>query len=315
MSIYDFVQDKLSPQPAMSISAVERETGLGKDTLRVWERRYGFPKPERDGRGERWYPAEQVDRLRLLKRLIDCGHRPGKLLAASEEELDRLSDGRRPETPAGIDEGDDVAEQVIRQIRNHDLPGLRQILRQSLMRLGIERFVIEVAAPLNQAVGEAWTNGELKVFEEHLYTEEMKGLLRQAIASLPAAVNRPRVLLTTVPDEPHLLGLLMVEALLTLDGVPCVPLGAETPLVDIRMAALAHHADAVALSFSLAFPGRRIAALIRCLRDLLPPQVELWIGGAGSRWASKVDNVHVLPSLPLALLAVREWRERHAAQD
>jgi hypothetical protein len=27
----------------MNIAAVERETGLGKDTLRVWERRYGFP--------------------------------------------------------------------------------------------------------------------------------------------------------------------------------------------------------------------------------------------------------------------------------
>jgi hypothetical protein len=28
---------------AYPISAVERETGLSKDTLRMWERRYGFP--------------------------------------------------------------------------------------------------------------------------------------------------------------------------------------------------------------------------------------------------------------------------------
>ncbi|MBL8366565.1 MAG: cobalamin-binding protein, partial [Candidatus Accumulibacter sp.] len=26
--------------PVMNIGAVERDTGLGKDTLRVWERRY-----------------------------------------------------------------------------------------------------------------------------------------------------------------------------------------------------------------------------------------------------------------------------------
>ena len=30
--------------PLLSIAAVERETGLGKDTLRAWERRYGFPE-------------------------------------------------------------------------------------------------------------------------------------------------------------------------------------------------------------------------------------------------------------------------------
>lgn len=29
----------------LSIAAVERDTGLTKDTLRVWERRYGFPTP------------------------------------------------------------------------------------------------------------------------------------------------------------------------------------------------------------------------------------------------------------------------------
>ena len=50
----------------LSISAVERDTGLSKDTLRVWERRYGFPNPVRDALGERLYPVEQVERLRLI---------------------------------------------------------------------------------------------------------------------------------------------------------------------------------------------------------------------------------------------------------
>ena len=43
-----------------SIAEVERETGLAKDTLRVWERRYGFPVPSRDAAGERAYPLAQV---------------------------------------------------------------------------------------------------------------------------------------------------------------------------------------------------------------------------------------------------------------
>ena len=69
---------------------MERDTGLSKDTLRVWERRYAFPNPARDRNGERVYPIEQVEKLRLIKRLMDCGHRPGKIIGQSIENLRAL---------------------------------------------------------------------------------------------------------------------------------------------------------------------------------------------------------------------------------
>ncbi len=75
----------------VSIAAVERDTGLSKDTLRVWERRYGFPQPQRDAYGERVYPLEQLDKLRLVKRLIDQGFRPGKIVGLPVAELQRLT--------------------------------------------------------------------------------------------------------------------------------------------------------------------------------------------------------------------------------
>ena len=63
---------------SLNIAAVERETGLSKDVLRKWEIRYGFPAPQRDSLGERAYPADQVNRLRLIKRLMDAGMRPSR---------------------------------------------------------------------------------------------------------------------------------------------------------------------------------------------------------------------------------------------
>lgn len=68
----------------LTITAVARETGLSPDTLRVWERRYGFPKPLRNSSGRRGYPQEQIDRLRQIKRLVDAGFRPGKLVSAAQ---------------------------------------------------------------------------------------------------------------------------------------------------------------------------------------------------------------------------------------
>ena len=77
----------------MSIAGVERDTGLAKDTLRVWERRYGFPQPGRDAFGERAYTLSEVEKLRVIKRLLDQGHRPGRIVALPIEELQRLSQG------------------------------------------------------------------------------------------------------------------------------------------------------------------------------------------------------------------------------
>ena len=79
---------------SVSIAAVERDTGIGKDTLRIWERRYGFPTPGRDAFGERSYPLDQVEKLRVIKRLLDQGHRPGRIVALPMETLMRLSQGQ-----------------------------------------------------------------------------------------------------------------------------------------------------------------------------------------------------------------------------
>ena len=65
---------------AHTIADVERDTGLSKDTLRVWERRYGFPLPLRDAQGERRYDDDQLLRLRHIRRLLDAGHRPGRVV-------------------------------------------------------------------------------------------------------------------------------------------------------------------------------------------------------------------------------------------
>src|SRR6478735_862598 len=69
----------LADDALYNIAAVERDTGLSKDTLRVWERRYGFPTPVRDQHDERLYSTDQLEKLRLLRLLIDYGHRPGKI--------------------------------------------------------------------------------------------------------------------------------------------------------------------------------------------------------------------------------------------
>jgi len=288
----------------LTISAVERDTGLSKDTLRMWERRYGFPNPQRDANGERVYPVSQVERLRLIKRLMDRGHRPGRLIAQPVEQLARLGSLPRGESPTTQEN-----EVFLRLIKDHQLSDLRRHLTQALMRQGLQRFVLDTVAPLTAAVGDAWIRGEVAVFEEHLYTEQIQGLLRNALASLQPQGRTPRVLLTSFPNEPHGLGLLMVETLLTVEGAACIPLGTETPCDDIARAAVAHRADIVALSFSAMFSEKAAASGLMELRTLLPSPILIWAGGACiQRMRRPIAGVDLIGSLETLIEKVKEWR-------
>lgn len=292
-----------------NISAVERETGLSKDTLRMWERRYDFPQPVRDTHGDRAYTTEQITKLRLIRRLLDQGHRPGKIIGLDDAHLERLVTD-----PAGDEpQRQDIAV-YIQLLRSHDALGLRRHLSQAIARQGLQKFVVDTVAPLSLAVGEAWMRGEIAVFEEHLYTELMEGLLRNAISALQPQGSAPRVLLTTLPNEQHGLGLLMVEAMLTVENALCIALGTETPVTEIAQAAQAHNTDLVALSFSSAYPETKAVEALRELRALLPEPVLLCAGGTGvARIRRRPDGVRLIADLEKMCDFVRQWRAENSS--
>jgi DNA-binding transcriptional MerR regulator/methylmalonyl-CoA mutase cobalamin-binding subunit len=300
---------------ALSIAAVERDTGLAKDTLRVWERRYGFPSPGRDSFGERSYPIEQVDKLRVIRRLMDIGHRPGRIISLSLEELHALAaqSVEAPRAASDLRSDRDDLQRFIELTKAHDVDGLRRSLSQAAVRMGVDRFVVEIAAPLNRMVGEAWARGYFEVFEEHLYTESMQIVLRNAISTIPRTGNRPRVLLTTFPNESHGLGLLMAEAILSLEGCGCLSLGVQTPVWDIVLAATAHNADIVALSFTASLGSNAVADGLAELRAKLPRATELWAGGQSPALARKSPpGIQVFRDLTEIAPAVARWRSKRA---
>ena len=276
-----------------AIADVERDTGLSKDTLRVWERRYGFPNPTRDAVGERRYDDAQVLRLRHLRRLLDAGFRAGQivplpldaLLALQAEPTTGTNDpptrSGRPVVVTSLREPPPHVAPWMALLRQHDARGLRTAMEQYLLTHGLARLVRDGITPVNVMVGQSWLEGQLAIFEEHLYSEVVQQVLRQALAQLGAArpAAPPRILLTTVPGESHSLGLLMAECMMALEGCETLALGVQTPLTEIVSAAHACRADVVALGFSAALNPRDVRAALTQLRRQLPPGRVLWTGG------------------------------------
>ncbi|WP_343730110.1 MerR family transcriptional regulator [Duganella sp.] len=297
-----------------TISDVERDTGVAKETLRVWERRYDFPQPLRDPNGERVYPIEQVHKLRLVKRLIDLGFRPGKVIQYSTDELQALTG--KATGKSGNQAPAPELQTYLDLCKSHQMEALRRKLSQALLMMGLKSFVIELVAPLTTLIGEAWAAGQLATFEEHLYTESLTVVMRSAIFAMPQAnasnIGTPRILLTTLPQERHGLGLLMAEAMCVADGAQCISLGVQTPLLDIVEAARVQRVDIIALSFSVAMNPRQALDGLAELHMRLAGCAELWAGGSNA--ALKRRRPAYVRVFELAELAgaIAEWRARNA---
>jgi DNA-binding transcriptional MerR regulator/methylmalonyl-CoA mutase cobalamin-binding subunit len=298
----------------IGISAVERDTGLSKDTLRVWERRYDFPQPLRDNQGERAYPADQVEKLRAIRRLMDMGHRPGKIIHLGLDELHYLSQQKSGDASGSNNDlvYEDELQYFMTLVKTHQVEELRRQMSQTLLRLGLARFVTEVVSPLNNKVGESWARGHLEIFEEHLYTESIQVVMRNAINTIPQPGKQPRILLTTFPQEPHGLGLLMAEAMFSLEGARCISLGVQTPLWDIALAATSQCADIVALSFSACLNPTMVSEGLTELRQKLPASIEIWAGGGCPVLHRKSPtDIIVFKSLQQIPEEIQRWREQH----
>jgi methanogenic corrinoid protein MtbC1 len=309
-------------EPALGIAAVERETGLSKDLLRVWERRYGFPQPQRDAQAS---ASTRWSRCSGCAGSSACSTRgPGRVRSfAAPDALQKCLEALGKEGAGAVHRSTqdedrerqrERVEDLLAPLFVHQPTRLLEGLQAELLRLGLSTYVTERLAPLVQRVGELWSQGRLQVFEEHLFTEVVQQQLRGALAQLRSSGGeRPLVLLTTVPGEEHSLGLLMAHALLAVQGCACMSLGLQTPLPDIVQALRARRSDVLALSFSSFASAALLGDSLDYLARHGPQETPIWVGGRAaalprlvSRWPGRVRHLAALEDVGAA---VQAWRQ------
>jgi DNA-binding transcriptional MerR regulator len=268
-----------------SIGAVERDTGIKRDTLRVWERRYGFPLPVRNDKGERLYPEEQLRQLQRIRRLLDQGCRAGKLLPPDDARLNELESNLLAVAPSDPD-----IESILEAVKNGETEQVIQGFSRLYKEQGLEDFVMRTIAPLVQTVGERWARGELDVYEEHYISQQLIRFLNAEIAKIQITAKEPKVLLATLPGEEHTLGLLMVSAMLSAKDITTINLGSEVPMDQIKYAADKFCVDTVGMTFSGAYQYNQIRNDLIEMRNLIPEDVDIWVGGEGVRRLRKLPE-------------------------
>lgn len=272
-----------TPAPVgVSIGAMSRATGVPPSTLRTWERRYGFPSPQRTESGQRLYDPALIDHLRLISAALESGHRPKQVLAASKEELQALVATAAQSNNTATALAQSPLEQWMRAARELDSETLDRLYRSDIGRLGIMRVLTDRVGPFIHEMGEAWRRGDLKVYQEHWASEHIRRHLQDTWETLSATNRGSTLVASTLPADPHDLGLHMACVVAAMSGWRIVFLGRETPISDVVAAVHASGSKAALLSVSAWAKPEPSRADLRELRTTLPGSVEVLVGGAGA---------------------------------
>lgn len=256
----------------LSINQLSQELSIGVDTLRIWERRYGFPQPDRNSRGHRCYPQSQLEELRTIKKLQNLGYRPQQIFGLTTTQRLKILSGPEHKTEPELEVYDEL-------ILNGSVTRIETKLRSYLSGYGLQNLISERLIPLTKILGKHWEAGKLSIAREHLISDILEKILKEQLTRPQTMKSQARIVFLTLCGERHKLGLLMSAALFHQQGIDCLLMQEELPLSEIPQLVFDTGSHATALSFSSHYSPRQARKDLATLRNNLATGIKIVAGG------------------------------------
>lgn len=254
-------------------------TGLSKQALYAWERRYNVVSPKRNARGVRSYSEEEVHRLQLLCQGTAKGHRIGKLVQLGLDDLKQVVRRR-------TDSMDDAIVELAEAVDRLDFALIEQKLPLHFSMFGPGRFTRDLVLPVMTEVGQRVEAGSTPIPGERFFTTKIRMFLGQALHLTAGQFSAPQILFATPENELHDLALLSAAVSAQDAGCRAIFLGTQLPPDALAMVCLKTNTPVLCLSISN-LSHEKVLKTCRETRRALPSETELWIGG---RAVSEFDS-------------------------
>ena len=281
------------------VGMVSKMTGLSTHTLRMWEKRYAAVLPKRTEAGGRLYTDADVERLRLLHKLVQSGHSIGGIANLPDGDL-------RGMTAAAPATSIQTASQHLPELRGRVMAAVERLQIQEAEHmltsaaLSTEpcEFLKSVVGPILVEIGDRWERGELRIVHEHACSTLMRGLLFSLMRLYPTNDAQRRVVVGTPAKEGHELGAMMVAMLAAMHGWSVLYLGPNLPAEEIAYAVNDTKADLLMLSVTN-LKQKASQKEITAVENSIPEHVRILVGG---RAANALPESRVYIEQDLALV-------------
>jgi len=216
---------------AFTIKDLENLTGVKAHTIRIWEQRYGFLKPQRTDTNIRFYNNHELKTILNIALLNKYGYKISH--------IDRMSENEVKDKILTLANFQAQQERIINDLIQHmidmNLEAFEDTLDSYIENRGIEKTIKHIIFPFMERLGVLWITDHINPAQEHLVSNIIRQKLIVGTEGINTHLRIDKTVLLFLPEgEYHELGLLFIQYLLKSRGISTLYLGANVPLEDVE---------------------------------------------------------------------------------
>jgi DNA-binding transcriptional MerR regulator len=216
---------------AFTIKDLENLSGIKAHTIRIWEQRYAFIKPQRTQTNIRYYSNEELKKILNISLLNKYGYKISHInkMSATEiqEKIISLSNLQAQQ--------ERIVNEMIQFMVDMNIDGFEEVMDDYITARGFDKAITQIIFPFLERIGILWVTNHINPAQEHLVTNIIRQKLIAGIETVFTHINTNKLVLLFLPEgEHHELGLLYICYLLKSRGIKTLYLGADVPIADLE---------------------------------------------------------------------------------
>ena len=176
---------------SFTIKDLENLSGVKAHTLRIWEQRYSFLKPNRTFTNIRYYTNDELKTILNVSLLNKYGYKISH--------IDKMNANEIKEKVLTLSQQEAQLERIVNELVQHmvdlNVVDFEKTIDNYIKQKGIERTITQIIFSYMEKIGVLWLTNHINPAQEHLVTNIVRQKLIVGIEGLesPVEIGRAHV--------------------------------------------------------------------------------------------------------------------------
>ena len=180
-----------------TIKDLENLSGIKAHTIRIWEQRYTFLKPQRTATNIRYYSSEELKTLLNISLLNKYGYKISHINRMNNEEL-----REKILTLNGTQaQQERIVNELIQLMVDMDIESFEKVLDQYILARGIEKAITYIIFPFLERIGILWLTDHINPAQEHLITNIVRQKIIVGIENIVTPLDLQARVILFLPEN------------------------------------------------------------------------------------------------------------------